>query len=178
VAHRPGAIVRKLGAPSPLRLDPRIRLPLPGWRIIPDGRGGLLVASFSGGLFRLSNPTSAHPLLEPIEYEHRLRGSPRALYRDRDDNIWVGMRGGLLRLSENTFQSTGPLEGVNHDGVRTVEMAADGSIWIATTQALNRIAGSSRQSFALSQARALHADRTAGCGWPPTRWSAATRWAA
>ena len=29
-----------------------------------------------------------------------LRGSPRALYRDRDDNIWVGMRGGLLRLSE------------------------------------------------------------------------------
>jgi signal transduction histidine kinase/ligand-binding sensor domain-containing protein len=156
------AIVRKLGAPSTLRLDPRIRLPLPGWRVIPDGRGGLLVASFSGGLFRLSNPTSAHPLLEPIDYEHRLRGSPRALYRDRDDNIWVGMRGGLLRLSENTFQSTGPLEGVNHDGVRTVEMAADGSIWIATTQALNRIAGSSRQSFALSQARALHADPTGG----------------
>jgi hypothetical protein len=99
------AIIRKLGASSPLRLDSRIRLPLPGWRIIPDGRGGLLVASFSGGLFRLANPSAAHPRLEPVDYEHRMRGSPRALYRDRDDSIWVGMRGGLLRLSENTLQS-------------------------------------------------------------------------
>ena len=161
------AIVRKLGASSPLRLDPRIRLPLPGWRIIPDGRGGLLVASFSGGLFRLANPTGAHPLLEPVEYEHRMRGSPRALYRDRDDNIWVGMRGGLLRLSENTFQSAGPLDGLNNDGVRTAAVAADGSIWIATTQALNRLAGSSRQSFAVSQTRALHADRS-GAMWVAT----------
>jgi signal transduction histidine kinase/ligand-binding sensor domain-containing protein len=161
------AIVRKIGTSRPLRLDPRIRLPLPGWRIIPDGHGGLLVASFSGGLFRLANPTGAHPLLEPVEYEHRLRGSPRALYRDRDDNIWVGMRGGLLRLSENTFQSAGPLDGLNHDGVRTLEVAADGSIWIATTQALNRLAGGSRQSFAISQTRALHADRS-GAMWVAT----------
>ena len=102
VTNRAG-IVRKLGTSSPLRLDARIRLPLPGWRIIADGRGGLLVASFSGGLFRLANPTGAQPLLEPVEYEHRMRGSPRALYRDRDNNIWVGMRGGLMRLSENTF---------------------------------------------------------------------------
>ncbi len=156
------AIVRKLGPSNALRLDPRIRLPLPGWRIIPDGRGGLLVASFSGGLFRLANPTGAHPRLEPIEYEHRLRGSPRALFRDRDDNIWVGMRGGLLRLSENTFQSAGPLDGLNHDGVRAVEVAADGSVWIATTQALNRLTDGGRQSFALSQPRALHADRSGG----------------
>jgi len=161
------AVVRKLGSSKPLRIDPRIRLPLPGWRIIPDGHGGLLVASFSGGLFRVTNPTDAQPLLEPIEYEHRLRGSPRALYRDRDDNIWVGMRGGLLRLSENTFQSAGPLDGLNHDGVRTMEVAADGSTWIATTQALNRLTGSSRQSFALAQARALHADRS-GAMWVAT----------
>ena len=166
VTSRSG-IVRKLDTSSPLSLDPRIRLPLPGWRIIPDGRGGLLVASFSGGLFRLANPTGAHPLLQPVEYEQRMRGSPRALYRDRDDNIWVGMRGGLLRLSENTFQSAGPLDGLNKDGVRTVAVAADGSIWIAATQALNRLAGGTRQSFAVSQTRALHADRT-GAMWVAT----------
>ncbi len=160
-------LVRKLDTSSPLRFDPRIRLPLPGWRIIPDGRGGLLVASFSGGLFRLANPTGAHPLLEPVEYEDRMRGSPRALYRDRDNNIWVGMRGGLLRLSENTFQSAGPLDGLNKDGVRTAAVAADGSIWIATTQALNRLAGNSRQSFAVSQTRALHVDRS-GAMWVAT----------
>ena len=162
------AIVRRLGgAPAALRLDPRIRLPLPGWRIMADGRGGLLVASFSGGLFRLGNPTGAHPLLEPIEYEHRLRGSPRALYRDRDGSIWVGMRGGLLRLSENTIQYTGPLEGLNRDGVRTAAVATDGSLWIATTQALNRLTDSSRQSFAISLTRALHADRS-GAMWLAT----------
>jgi len=153
-------IVRKLGASELPRLDPRIRLPLPGYRIIADGRGGLLIASFSGGLFRLADPTSAHPLLEPVEYEHRLRGSPRALNRDHDGNIWVGMRGGLLRLSETTFQSAGPLDGLNKDGVRTAAVAGDGSIWIATTQALNRLAASDRQSFAISQTRALHADRS------------------
>ena len=130
-------------------------------------RGGLLVASFSGGLFRIADPTGARPLLEPVEYEHRLRGSPRALYRDRDDNIWVGMRGGLLRLSENTFQYTGPLDGLNRDGVRTAAVAADGSIWIATTQALNRVADGHRQSFAISQTRALHADRS-GAMWVAT----------
>ena len=161
------AIVKKLGASSPLRLDPRIHLPLPGWRIMPDGRGGLLVASFSGGLFRLTNPTGERPLLEPVEYEHRLQGSPRALYRDRDDNVWVGMRGGLLRLSENTFRSAGPLEGLNKDGVRTAAVATDGSIWIATTQALNRLADGQRQSFAVSQTRALHADRL-GAMWVAT----------
>jgi signal transduction histidine kinase/ligand-binding sensor domain-containing protein len=160
-------IVRKLGTAKTVRFDPRIRLPLPGWRIIPDGRGGLLVASFSGGLFQLADPTGAHPLVEPVEYEHRLRGSPRALYRDRDDNIWVGMRGGLLRLSENTFQSAGPLDGLNHDGVRAVEAGTDGSMWIATTQALNRFSGGSRQSFAISQTRALHADRS-GAMWVAT----------
>src|SRR6187402_1281125 len=160
------AIVRKIGSPAPLRLDPRIRLPLPGWRITAD-RGGLLVASFRGGLFRIADPSSARPILEPVEYEHRLRGSPRALYRDRDDNIWVGMRGGLLRLSENTFQYTGPLDGLNRDGVRTAAVAADGSIWIATTQALNRVADGHRQSFAISQTRALYADRS-GAMWVAT----------
>ena len=161
------AIIRKLGTAKRVSFDPRIRLPLPGWRVIPDGRGGLLVASFSGGLFRLADPTGPRPMVEPLEYEHRLRGSPRALYRDRDDNIWVGMRGGLLRLSENTFQSAGPLDGVNHDGVRAVEAAADGSVWIATTQALNRVAGNTRQSFAIAQTRALHADRS-GAMWVAT----------
>ena len=79
-------IVKKLGAPSPVRLDPRIHLPLPGYRIIPDHHGGFLVASFSGGLFRLANPTASHPLLEPVEYEHRMRPDADAVERS-DDRI-------------------------------------------------------------------------------------------
>src|SRR5690606_19002679 len=93
--------------------------------------------------------------------------SPRALYRDRDDNVWVGMRGGLLRLSETTFRSAGPLEGLNHDGVRTAALGADGSIWIATTHALNRFIGDRRVSYPVTQARALQRDST-GTMWVAT----------
>jgi ligand-binding sensor domain-containing protein/signal transduction histidine kinase len=154
------SVVRRLGSPGVLRLHPSIRRPLPGWRILRAPRGGLIISSFSGGLFRLDDPSSAEPLLEPLAYEHRLRGSPRGLFRDREDNVWVGMRGGLLRLAEHTFQSAPPLDGLNHDGVRTAAVGGDGALWIATTHALNRFAGDVRESFPLSQTRALHTDRS------------------
>src|SRR5438034_957023 len=106
--------VRKLGGPAP-RLHSDIRLPLPGWRMVRDHKGGLMIASFSGGLFRIAQPASASPIPEPVPFEQRLQGSPRALFLDRDNHIWVGLRGGLLRLSENTLRSVGALDGLNHD---------------------------------------------------------------
>ena len=160
------AIVRRLGHP-PTPTAPGIRLPLLGWRVLRDHRGGILIATFSGGLFRVADPTGAQPVIEPVSYEHRMRGSPRALHRDRDDNLWVGMRGGLLRLSENTFRSAGPLDGLNHDGVRTAALGADGSIWVATTRALNRFAGTTRHVYPLREARALQTDAS-GAMWVAT----------
>jgi len=154
------SIIRRLDDSAALRRDPSIRLPLPGWRVIRDERGSLLVASFSGGLFRIANPTSPAPRLEPLAYEQRLRGSPRALHQDRDESVWVGMRGGLLRLSESFVQAPGPLDGLNHDGVRTTALGADGSVWVATTHALNRFSGNRHQSYPISQTRALHVDRS------------------
>jgi signal transduction histidine kinase/ligand-binding sensor domain-containing protein len=158
--------VRKLGAPAP-RIHPDIRLPLPGWRIVSDHKGGLMVASFSGGLFRIAQPTSASPILEPVPFEQRLRGSPRALFADRDDHMWVGLRGGLLRLFENTFRFAGPLDGLNHDGVRTAAVGPDGSVWVATAHALNRFVGGIRRSYPVVQGRALLTDRS-GTMWVAT----------
>jgi signal transduction histidine kinase/ligand-binding sensor domain-containing protein len=158
--------VRKLGAPAP-RIHPDIRLPLPGWRVARDHKGGLMVASFSGGLFRIAQPTSASPNLEPVPVEQRLRGSPRALFEDRDDHIWVGMRGGLLRLSENTFRSADPLDGLDHEGVRTAAVGPDGSIWVATTHALNQFVGEIRRSCPVLQGRALSSDQS-GTMWVAT----------
>ena len=157
---------RKLGATAP-GIHPDIRLPLPGWRIVSDQKGGLMVASFSGGLFRIAEPTSASPVLEPVPFEHRLRGSPRALFEDRDANMWVGLRGGLLRLSENTFRYAGSLDGLNHEGVRTAAVGSDGSIWVATTHALNQFIGGIRRSYPVLQGRALHTDRS-GTMWVAT----------
>ena len=153
------SIVRRLGDADPPRLAPGIRVPLPGYRVIRDQRGGLLVASASGGLFRVVAPTSDSPRIEPIAYEHRLRGSPRALFQDRDDNLWVGLRGGLLRLSENTFQPVGPLDGLTNDGVRTTAVDSTGAVWIATMHALNRFAAGRRDVYPAFQARAFHRDK-------------------
>ena len=161
------SIVRRLDDSKALRRDPSITLPLPGWRVIRDDRGSLLVASLSGGLFRIANPTSSAPVLEPLAYEQRLRGSPRSLHQDADDSVWVGMRGGLLRLSESTVETPAPLDGLNHDGVRTTALGADGSVWVATTQALNRFSDGRHQSYRVSQTRALLVDR-AGELWVAT----------
>jgi signal transduction histidine kinase/ligand-binding sensor domain-containing protein len=161
------AIVRRLGAEPP-RAPAHVRLPLPGWRVLRDHQGGLLITSYSGGLFRVDDPESPTPRIDAVPYEDRMRGSPRSIFEDRDKNIWVGMRGGLLRLSENTFLSAGPLEGLNHDGVRTTATGADGSVWIATTHALNRFTGDGvRRAFALAQTRALHRGRD-GSMWVAT----------
>jgi signal transduction histidine kinase/ligand-binding sensor domain-containing protein len=161
------AIVRRLGVADPPHLAPGIRLPLPGYRVLRDHRGGLLVASASGGLFRIAEPASASPRLEPIAVEHRLRGSPRALFQDRDDNVWVGLRGGLLRLSENTFQPVSTLDGLTNDGVRTVAVDGDGSVWVATMHALNRFSGGRRDVYAEPLARAFYRD-TQGDMWVST----------
>ena len=94
-----------------------------------------------------------------LRVRHRLAGSPRSLFEDREGNIWVGMRGGLIRLSESSFTSVAQLEGLTNDGVRTATVGSDGSVWVATGHALNRFSSSGRTSYSVSQTMALHSDR-------------------
>ena len=97
-----------------------------------DSRGQIWAAAFGGGLLRVRDPLDTAAIIERYEYEHRLAGSPRSLFEDREGNIWVGMRGGLLRLSESSFTSVAPLEGLTNEGVRTAAVGSDGSVWVAT----------------------------------------------
>ncbi len=155
----PGEIVRQLASGRSPLPGASVRLPTGGWRVLRDRRGQLWVATFGGGLLRMGNAESAAPEVERFVYEDRLAGSPRSLYEDREGNLWVGMRGGLLRLTESAFENAGPLEGLNNDGVRTAAVDGDGSVWIATGHALNRFSGPSHAAFTLPQTMAMHADR-------------------
>lgn len=160
-------IVKRLMDRRAPRHAASIRLPTSGWRLLADRRGHVWVAAFSGGLLRVTDTSAAIPSMEPFEYEHRLAGSPRSLHEDREGNVWVGMRGGLLRLSESSFDSSMPLDGLTHEGVRTTAVAADGSVWVATGHSLNRFLGDTRSVYSLSQTLALHIDRH-GTFWAST----------
>ncbi|HZI77875.1 MAG TPA: two-component regulator propeller domain-containing protein [Vicinamibacterales bacterium] len=152
-------VIRRLDDEKAPRPAPSVRLPASGWRLLGDRRGQVWVAAFGGGLLRLADTTRDVPAIERVPYEHRLAGSPRSLYEDRDGNVWVGMRGGLVRLSEASFDSTVALEGLTHDGVRTTAAGADGSVWVATGHSLNKFDGRGRTVYDLSQTTALHTDR-------------------
>jgi signal transduction histidine kinase/ligand-binding sensor domain-containing protein len=152
-------VIRRLDDAKPPRPAASVRLPASGWRLLGDRRGQVWVAAFGGGLLRLADTSRAAPAMERVPYEHRLAGSPRSLFEDRDGNVWVGMRGGLVRLSEASFDSTVALEGLTHDGVRTTAAAADGSVWVATGHSLNKFDRGGRTVYNVSQTTALHADR-------------------
>jgi signal transduction histidine kinase/ligand-binding sensor domain-containing protein len=152
-------VLKRLSTHSAPRHDGRIRLPTGAWRLMRDSRGQIWAAAFGGGLMRVRNPADESAIIERYEYEYRLAGSPRALLEDREGNIWVGMRGGLIRLSESSFSSVTELEGLTNDGVRTATVGSDGSVWVATGHALNRFSNRGLTAYARSQTMALHSDR-------------------
>jgi len=128
------------------------------WRALRGSDGGLWVAAWSS-LMRIPHPEDPSPILERVHYEHRMAGSPRALFEDRDGNVWVGMRGGLLRLSHTSLRPVDGLAGLTNEGVRTMAAGADGSVWVATAYGLNRFEGADRRSYDVSRIMSLHADR-------------------
>jgi len=152
-------ILKKLSTHAAPHHGREIRLPAGAWRLMRDSRNQIWVAAFGGGLLRVRDPLAPAATLERFEYEHRFAGSPRSLYEDREGNIWVGMRGGLVRLSERSFTSVS-LEGLNNDGVHTATVARDGSVWIATGHGLNQFVGVDRRVYNLAQTMALHSDRS------------------
>jgi signal transduction histidine kinase/ligand-binding sensor domain-containing protein len=161
-------IVQRLVNRSRPQLAPEVRLPASGWRLVRDRRGQLWVAALGGGLLRIDAPEAESAAIQRIPYEHRIVGSPRSLFEDREGNLWVGMRGGgLLRLSESSISTDVPLAGLTNDGVRSLAVTPDGSVWVATGHNLNRFAGARRDVYDVPLAMTLHTDQR-GVLWAAT----------
>jgi len=54
-----------------------------------------------------------------------------SLVEDREKNLWVGTRGGLVRLKEGSFRAFGVEQGLEGEFVRTVWEDGSGRIWAA-----------------------------------------------
>ncbi|HEY6509442.1 MAG TPA: two-component regulator propeller domain-containing protein, partial [Vicinamibacterales bacterium] len=160
------AAVRRLDSHVRATYAAGVRLPASGWRLLHDRRGRIWVAAQGGGLLHLDRAAD-DAVVRRFDYEHRMTGSTRSLYEDREGNIWVGLRGGLLRLSETVFRSDQTLEGLTQDGVRSVAVSGDGSVWIATGHSVNRFTSTGQAAYPLPQTLALHADRR-GRMWAST----------
>ena len=166
VGHSDDAVKRLDGRPTGA-FSPEIRRPASGWRLLHDRRGQIWVAALGGGLLRVDHAGKPTAVIRRIEYGHRTSGSSRSLFEDHEGNIWVGLRGGLLRLSEAVFRTDTPLEGVTQDGVRTLAVSSDGSVWVATSHDINRFSSGGRTVYPLPQTFALHDDHR-GSMWAST----------
>jgi signal transduction histidine kinase/ligand-binding sensor domain-containing protein len=144
------------------------RPPQSGWRLAMDRRGQIWIAALGGGLLRMADSGAGRGAIERFPYEEKIGGAPVALFLDREGDLWVGMRGGgLMRISEQSIAGNVPLDGLTNDGVRVVAAGAGGSVWVATGHSLNRFVGASRESFEVSQTRALSTDHR-GVLWVST----------
>jgi ligand-binding sensor domain-containing protein/signal transduction histidine kinase len=98
-------------------------------RVLREDRGGTLwIGSIGGGLVRYRDGHFTR-----VQTPDNPPGSTvLALFEDSEQNIWVGMQTGLLRLSR-TAMSTFPLPDAPNADFGTVYADRDGSLWVAST---------------------------------------------
>ena len=61
-----------------------------------------------------------------------------SLYKDREENLWIGTDGGgLNRLKRREFQTYTANDGLSHDRATSIYQSRDGSVWIGTAGGLN-----------------------------------------
>lgn len=103
-------------------------------QLLADADGSVWVGTVNSGLLRVG------PLgVERLDVADGLPNSRvLSLLRDREDSLWVGTNGGLLRLRDAPFSSHTTQRGLADDFVRSVLAHADGSLWVGTSKGLSR----------------------------------------
>jgi signal transduction histidine kinase/ligand-binding sensor domain-containing protein len=98
-------------------------------RALHEDRGGTLwIGSIGGGLVRFHDGSFSR-IVTP---DNLPGGTVLAIFEDNEQNIWVGMQTGLLRLSRAAM-STFPLPEAPNADFGTVYSDRDGSLWVAST---------------------------------------------
>jgi signal transduction histidine kinase/ligand-binding sensor domain-containing protein len=98
-------------------------------RVLREDRDGTLwIGSIGAGLMRYSD---GH-ITKVATPEDPPSSTVLSVFEDSEQNIWVGLQTGLLRLS-GTALSTFPLPGAQNADFGTVYADRDGSLWVAAS---------------------------------------------
>jgi signal transduction histidine kinase/ligand-binding sensor domain-containing protein/ActR/RegA family two-component response regulator len=94
-------------------------------QIIRDRQGTLWAVCLRGGLAALrGNRFEAYG-----KEKNEWLSNPVCLFEDREENLWVGLRGGLLQLQDTAPQNFGVPEGLPNGYVSSVVQDRTGAIW-------------------------------------------------
>jgi signal transduction histidine kinase/ligand-binding sensor domain-containing protein len=129
-----------------------------GYRLLHDHRGSLWVATLDRGVWFV--PGDGRPSQVIGIHNGLSNDTVRALFEDRNGDVWVGTTVGLHRFARRRVTPITDL-GV----VSAVEADPRGGVWVGTGSGLVRLSDSGRQRFTKAdglpneQIRALHLDR-------------------
>ncbi|MBV9304889.1 MAG: hypothetical protein JOZ45_02040, partial [Acidobacteriaceae bacterium] len=99
--------------------------PVGAHRAYEDHQGNMWI-EFRGGLYRIS-------AAKPGSRELLVQSATRAIYSDRDGDLWVGTNGdGLLRFKDRLVTMFTKESGLPNDTTMTVLSRRDGSLWVGS----------------------------------------------
>lgn len=105
--------------------------PPTSWRLALDREGQLWIATLGQGIARLHNG-----VVESLTRRDGLSGdSVKAMFEDRDGNMWVATATGLDRFSDPTAAIYSSREGLSGDLVTSVYADGAGNVWAGTSGA-------------------------------------------
>lgn len=103
------------------------------WSLCEDSRSNLWISSYDSGLYRLSPGGD-------LSHWTTTNGlgslSMRGVFEDREGNLWIGSGGGgLTRFTERRFSEVGSGTALPGRAIRSVAVAGDGGLYLATYDA-------------------------------------------
>ncbi len=113
-------------------------------KVLPEATDRALFGTVNEGVIALAGVN--------VDRFHNLRNLPNnrvtALFRDREDSIWVGTSAGVLRLRDTPFSTWTTDHGLPDDYVRTLVEDSEGTLWIGTSRGLASVPAGSSEPFA------------------------------